>query len=120
YADLTGDDKPFDAHDAMGDVMATIDVTERLAEINGVSVLNEAEEVAHAPAAAEDLVDISRPEGFCDFAGKLKYDKDGLIVFNFGKNMGQPVVGDPSYARWMLGTDFPEQTKEIIRKELGG
>ena len=101
YADIVGGE--FDAHDAMADVIATIEITDELAGLYN--------------ASEEDLVKKSTPEGFCDFSGKL-IEKDGEILFNFGKHKGERVHDNRDYAMWMLSTDFPEDTKDILRKTI--
>jgi DNA polymerase-3 subunit epsilon len=55
-----------------------------------------------------------------DFAGKLVYDAEGNMRFNFGKYKGQPVLEFPEYADWMIGTNFPRYTKHILRAYLSG
>lgn len=53
-----------------------------------------------------------------DITGKLLYNELNEIVFGFGKNKGKKITEDPDYAKWMLSTDFPEDTKSIIRQLL--
>ena len=102
--DLCGRDLE-DAHDAEADVMGTIDVLDALAskwEIDD-------------PA---ELVKKSTPEGFADFAGKLALDDDGNVIYAIGKDKGKRLKDEPGFAYWMLNKDFPEETKNVIRKEL--
>ena len=53
-----------------------------------------------------------------DFAGRMIYDKDDEILFNFGKYKGQKVKDvfekDPSYYSWMMNGEFPLNTKKIL------
>jgi len=51
-----------------------------------------------------------------DAAGKLTMDDDGEIVYAFGKHKGVRVADEKSYARWMLGADFPQSTKAVLRR----
>lgn len=51
-----------------------------------------------------------------DISGKLLYDKEGDLIFNFGKNKGIKVIDDLDYARWMVNKDFPEDTIELLRQ----
>lgn len=53
-----------------------------------------------------------------DLAHKLAYDKDGELIYNFGKNKGKRVKDDLSYADWMLNRDFPYTTKKVLRDAL--
>ena len=52
-----------------------------------------------------------------DFAGKM-YEKDGQVFWSFGKNKDQLVTETADYARWVLGADFPLETKKQIRRVL--
>lgn len=45
---------------------------------------------------------------------------NGKVCFNFGKNKGQPLLEHRSYVEWMLGGNFPPETKKIARKVLDG
>lgn len=56
---------------------------------------------------------------FADFGGKLRFTKDGVLVWGFGKYKGEPVVDYPGYAKWVLRSDFSEAVKEMIREEVG-
>jgi DNA polymerase-3 subunit epsilon len=53
-----------------------------------------------------------------DYARKLMRNDKGEIVFAFGKNRGKRVLDDPGYAEWMLEGDFPESTKNALRRIL--
>jgi DNA polymerase-3 subunit epsilon len=103
YEDLIGGE--FDAHDAGADVEATRLVTEAL-----VGKLK--------AKSLEELQEMSVPEGFADFAGKLVYIND-VLCYNFSKYRGTPVKKELGFAYWMLGNDFPEMTKRLVEKELG-
>lgn len=53
-----------------------------------------------------------------DMAGFLGYDGT-TMVFDFGMHKGRPITLEKSYCNWMLGGEFPHETKQLIRKELG-
>jgi DNA polymerase III subunit epsilon len=53
-----------------------------------------------------------------DLAGKLIRNEAGDVVYGFGKDIGKPVQKNPGFANWMLGQDFPIETKRIIREIL--
>ena len=53
-----------------------------------------------------------------DITGKLIYNEQNEIVYGFGKNKGNKIIEDVDYANWVLGADFPEDTKAIIRQLL--
>ena len=64
----------------------------------------------------EDMIRISRPDWEVDRSSRLRNDEDsGEVVFNFGKHRGQPVRLHDEYLGWMLGADFPLDTKAAIK-----
>lgn len=97
-----------DAHNAEADVKATQEVfdhqLERYEDIGSLSV--------------EGLHEFCNRDGIVDFARKLKRTPDGKVVFNFGQHRGKPVSEHPDYVSWMLESDFPQNTKTILRKLL--
>jgi DNA polymerase-3 subunit epsilon len=56
---------------------------------------------------------------FADITGKLKYNENNEVVFNFGVHRNQRVLDNRDYVNWMLTRDFPEDTKAILRRLLG-
>jgi DNA polymerase III subunit epsilon len=97
------------AHDAEADVRATVAVLE--------SQMNRYKELC---GTVEELHSLCFPEQFVDLGGKLKKSGRGQTVWAFGKNRGKAVKEDPEYARWVLGKDFPPDTKRIIEEILSG
>lgn len=57
------------------------------------------------------------PEGFVDAQRKLAL-RDGVLYFNFGKNVGKKVKDHRDYAEWMLGKDFSPEVKDALREAL--
>ncbi len=55
---------------------------------------------------------------FADITGKLMYNENNEIVFSFGKHKSERVIDNADYCGWVLGADFPEDTKAIIRRLL--
>jgi DNA polymerase-3 subunit epsilon len=55
-----------------------------------------------------------------DATQRLKLNGEGIIVFNFGKYVDQPVVEifkkERGYFAWMMSKDFSQQVKNIITK----
>ncbi|MDH6533814.1 3'-5' exonuclease [Parabacteroides sp. 52] len=53
-----------------------------------------------------------------DFAGRVVYNDKNVEVINFGKYKGRPVVEvlatDPGYYGWIMGGDFPLNTKKVF------
>jgi DNA polymerase III subunit epsilon len=97
------------AHSAEADTIATKKIL--LAQIQKYDDL---------PDTVEGLSSYSQ-EGqkrYADIAGKLVYNENDEIVFGFGKHKGQRIIDNADYAGWILGSDFPEDTKSIIRQLL--
>jgi DNA polymerase-3 subunit epsilon len=50
----------------------------------------------------------------------MKYNENGVEVFNFGKYKDQPVIEvlkrDPSYYSWILNGDFALDTKQALTR----
>ena len=96
------------AHDALADVVATMEVFE--AQMTRYADLPRDLDALHlycqdgCPAA--------------DVAGKLIFNAQGELCFNFGKHRGQRVADNPEYAHWMLKSDFSQSTKRVLRELL--
>ncbi len=83
-------------------------------------LLAQIEKYEDVPGSVEALSAYST-EGqkrFADITGKLNYNENNEIVFSFGKHKGERVIDNTDYAGWVLGSDFPEDTKQIIRTLL--
>ena len=94
-----------DAHDALADAAATKEV-----------FFSQMKNHKDLPDEMKEL------ELFCndgkervDFAGKLARNDDGDIVFTFGNSKGNLVKEDRGFGNWILGKDFPTNTKNWIR-----
>ena len=102
------------SHDALGDVFATIRVLD-----------GQFRKYPELPADLDGLNDYCDPRdpSWVDRAGRLKWAK-GEVVFNFGKFQGQSlrdaVVRDPNFITWLLRSDFPDDTKQIVRDAVNG
>ena len=95
------------AHGANADTLATREVL--------LAQLAQHSDVPHTVEALEDYTTLGRT---ADLAGRLGYDEQDEVVFNFGKYKGKRVCdifrSDPSYYSWMMQGDFPEYTKRVI------
>lgn len=98
-----------DAHGAMPDATATLRVLE--AQLQRYSDL---------PRDVEGLDDYCSPRqpDWVDRTGRLKW-QNGEVVLNFGKRQGEQLRkvmrSDPSFIAWMLRSDFPGDTKKVLR-----
>jgi DNA polymerase-3 subunit epsilon len=100
------------AHNAQADVDAT--------EVILRHQMNIIEGVDSSVDLESELVKLSGTEGLADYYGKLKYDAEGFLVFNFGQHRGKRVKDNTQYASWILDTNFPSQVKNMIRAEQSG
>ena len=102
------------SHDALGDVLATIRVLD--------GQFRKYPELPEAMDALNDYCD-PRDPAWVDRAGRLKWAK-GQVAFNFGKFQGQllrdAVSSDPNFITWLLRSDFPDDTKQIVRDAVNG
>lgn len=112
-----------DAHDALADVRATIEVFEgQLTAYENKDLLDEDGNWIPAPIKnnMQALHDFTNDLNFLDATQKLRVQPDGVVVFNFGKYMGQPVrdvfAKDKNYYFWMLEKEFSSQVKQIIKQ----
>lgn len=96
------------AHDAMVDVDGSNEVLMCQIEQHELDFEN--------PKEIELLVNNGKPR--VDFAQKFTINEDGEYAFNFGKNQGKSVLFDTGYLHWMLKQDFPNDTKNWIKKFL--
>jgi DNA polymerase-3 subunit epsilon len=51
-----------------------------------------------------------------DLAGKISLDDDGDYIYTFGKHKGKKIKHEAGYARWMLDSNFPSNTKAWLEK----
>ena len=96
------------AHDAMQDTRASLDIFR--AQAKKYKDLGPNASAIHATTGFGDSVDL---------AGKFRKTPEGVVVFTFGKHEGQPVLQHKDYLEWMLGAEFPPQTKVVIAGLLG-
>lgn len=100
------------AHEAMADIRATIEVLAHQLLI-----------IPDLPKTASELALYCYPpdpDAF-DPDGKLRYT-DGELAINFGKNKGKTLkwlaLNDRGYLEWILNGTFSEQVKKEVKKVL--
>lgn len=110
------------AHDALEDVRATVEVLDgQLAKYQGQDFVPEEGEPLPAPIKNDvnSLYAFTNDQQILDATQRLKFDQNGVVVFNFGKYMGQPAAEvlykDQQYYHWMLNKEFSFQVKKIIK-----
>ncbi len=110
------------AHDALADVRATVEVLDgQLRMYAGQDLVPEEGEVVKTPVVPDvgALHEFTNDLKIIDATQRLKYNHEGVVVFNFGKYKGKPVAEtlyqDKQYYHWMLEKEFSIQVKEIIK-----
>ena len=110
------------AHDALADVRATVDVLKgQLKMYENVDFETE-EGTVNAPVQNDmkKLHDFTNDTKMLDATQRMKYDTNGVPVFNFGKYIGQPVAEtlhkDKQYYNWILNKEFSTQVKQMVKK----
>jgi DNA polymerase-3 subunit epsilon len=111
------------AHDALDDARVTAEVlTGQISKYEGVDLIPEDGERIESPVKndIQALHDFTNDMKMLDATQRLKYNHDGVVVFNFGKYLGKPVAKtlheDRQYYNWMLKMEFSHQVKQIIRQ----
>ncbi len=98
----------FTAHNALADAMATGRV------MAGQLICHpDLGDMTTAQLAA-----FSRHNDRVDYAGKLYRDAQGDVCYAIGKAKDTKVRDDTGFGYWMLGKDFPMQTKRVLEKVL--
>lgn len=98
------DEELDNAHDALADTRATIEIMK-----NHIGLANNLGKTLYALSESENLL---------DYGAKFAYDNEGYIVFNFGKHKGKRLMDEVDYCKWMLKSDFSTQVKNIIKEEI--
>lgn len=93
----------FQAHDAMADILATMDVTVGQLDKEGQN-LDEVRKKYEKPLE-------ERLSKWIDFTDPKN------LKWAFSKNKGQPL--DVSFAKWIIGRDFPNELKKFLRNHYG-
>ncbi len=106
---FAGQDLGEDAHAAGTDTLVLPGILEGMCREFGL----QADDIA-------GLTGLSRPEGAMDRDGRFVRREDGVVVFNFSKSRGLPVLEDTGLLQWMLGKDFSPETLAFVREFLEG
>jgi DNA polymerase-3 subunit epsilon len=112
------------AHDAMADVQATIDVFKgQLERYKDMDFEEKDGTIVEKPLRndMDSIYKFTNDLSLIDVTNRLKYNNEGEVVFNFGKYQNQRVIDvitkvDPNYYRWILEKDFSVQVKRTIKQ----
>ena len=95
------------AHSAEADITATYEV-----------LMAQLERYESLAKDVDGLHNFSSVNKNVDLAGRIVYNEKKEEVFNFGKHKGKTVreifQREPSYYDWMMGGDFPLETKQVL------
>lgn len=108
YQQYIGGD--FDAHDAVADVEATIEVFE--------AMVREHEDIPMAMEALDLYCNYDKVRA--DLSGKFYWD-DETLRFNFGPKKDEPVKDHPGLIDWILSKDFPPDVRyycKVIKERI--
>lgn len=111
------------AHDALADVRATVDVLKgQLTRYDNVDWID-GDGFSHPAPIKNDmnaLAAFTNDSQTVDVTRRLKLNQKGEIVFNFGKyagkNAAEILTRDKQYYNWILEKDFSAQVKQIVKK----
>lgn len=113
------------AHDAMADVQATIDVFKgQLKRYENTPYEEEEGKVLPNPIRndMQAIYEFTSDETMVDVTQRLRMTPEGQVVFNFGKYIGRPVgqtlSEDKQYYHWILQKEFSVQVKKMVKKLL--
>lgn len=97
------------AHSALDDVLATIDVF--------LAQKEKYPDLLDMPTnELSTYCNYDKPR--CDLAGNFQIDADGDYIFTFGKHKGKKAKTEKDYLQWMFRQDFLPDTKAIIQSLL--
>ena len=108
------------AHDALADVRATVDIfAGQLKMYEGQSYTDHDGKVTQPFTDLDSVAAFCQDDRFLDATRRLKKGPDGTPQFNFGKYSGQGVAAvfakDPSYLKWILSKDFSTEVKALVK-----
>lgn len=108
------------AHDALADVRATVDIFQgQLKHYDGAEYVDGDGEVSKPFESIDSIAAFCQDDRFLDATRRLKKGPDGTPQFNFGKYSGQNVADvfakDPNYLKWILSKDFSTEVKALVK-----
>ncbi len=110
------------AHDALEDTRAIVEIFNgQIARYENVNLTDEEGNEYPAPVRRDlrALHDFTNDQNMVDITHRLKYNADGVMVFNFGKYVGQPVIEvfkkDRNFYHWIQNKEFSVQVKNILK-----
>jgi DNA polymerase-3 subunit epsilon len=112
-----------DAHDALADVQATVDVFKgQISMYEDVDYTGDDGKIVPNPIRNDMQVihEFTNDLNIIDVTQRLKYNSEGKIVFNFGKYINEEVKEvlkkDKQYYHWIMEKEFSVQVKKTLKK----
>ncbi len=108
------------AHAAEADTIATFEILEAQLDKYQNTEFTDKEGEVSTPVIndIQALQDFSNFNKNADLIGQFIYNKDGQETINFGKHKGKTVeevfIKEPSYYSWIMKSDFPQYTKNLL------
>lgn len=107
------------AHSAEADTLATMEVLcAQVEKYEGVTLKDDAGNEYEPVKNDMDELHKLTSNSLVDFAQRMALNKNGEVVFNFGKNAGRKVeevlTREPQYYDWMMNSEFPLDTKRKL------
>ena len=113
------------AHDALEDIRATVEVLNgQIERYKDQDYTTDEGQIVSKPVQnnIQALHDFTNDLKTPDATQKFRYDPAGEIVFNFGKYINQNVAKilyeDRNYYHWILEKEFSFQVKKLVKKLL--
>ncbi|MGB0423231.1 MAG: exonuclease domain-containing protein [Flavobacteriales bacterium] len=109
------------AHEALPDTLATYEIFKAQIERYENTEYTDKKGVTSKPIVndMEAIGVFCQRNNNADLMGRLVYNDDNEVVFNFGKNKGKTVKSilekEPGYYGWMMQGDFPLYTKRVMK-----
>lgn len=111
------------AHNALADTRAIVEIFKgQILRYENANLEDEEGKEIPAPIRRDikTLHEFTNDQNMVDITHRLKYNADGVMIFNFGKYNGQPVIEvfkrDRNFYHWIQTKDFSVQVKEILKK----
>lgn len=111
------------AHDAMADTRAIVEIFKgQIERYEHQNLVDEEGKMTAAPVQRDinALHSFTNDQGMVDITHRLKYNNEGIMVFNFGKYAGQPVIEvfkkDRNFYHWIQSKEFSVHVKSILKK----
>lgn len=107
------------AHSAEVDTIATFEVLDaQIARYKGVEIKDKEGKVYDPIKNDMEALHELTASKMVDLAGRMVYNANDEVVFNFGKHKNKPVLKvlekEPNYYDWMMRSDFSLNTKQKL------